>query len=144
MKAYLHSYLFDGDWRVVEQEVLAKVVALIGLLGLGLAAIGLYGVQAFAVSRRTQEIGIRAQRQNVLRAVLCRGMSLALAGVALGLVITLATAHLLRGFLYSVKPDDPLSLGMSSALLLAVSLLACWSPARRASKVDPMEALRCE
>lgn len=148
MKAYLHSYLFDGDWRVVEQEVLAKVVALIGLLGLGLAAIGLYGVQAFAVSRRTQEIGIRmalgAQRQNVLRAVLCRGMSLALAGVALGLVITLATAHLLRGFLYSVKPDDPLSLGMSSALLLAVSLLACWSPARRASKVEPMEALRCE
>ena len=148
MKAYLHSYLFDGDWRVVEQEVLAKVVALIGLLGLGLAAIGLYSVQAFAVSRRTQEIGIRmalgAQRREVLGMILRRGLVLALTGVALGLPIALIAAHLVRGFLYGVGPLDPLSLGMSGVLLLTVAMLATYFPARRAMRIEPMKALRHE
>ena len=131
-----------------EKRFLAQVVAVLGLLGLGLASIGLYGVLAYAVNRRTREIGVRmalgAQRPEVLRMILRHGLVLALAGLALGVPVTLAAGHLIRGFLYGVSPLDPFSLGAAGLLLLTVAGLATYFPARRATQVDPIVALRYE
>ncbi len=127
---------------------MAQVAVTLGLLGLGLAAIGLYGVLAYVVNRRTREIGIRmawgAQRHEVLLIILWRGFTLALTGLAAGLLVTLAVGHLARGFFYGVSPLDPLSLGTAAMVLLAVAGLATYFPARRATKVDPLVALRYE
>ena len=119
-----------------------------GLLALVLAAVGIYGVLAFAVSQRTREIGIRlalgAQRRDVLGLVLRQGLRLAAAGITLGLVFAFALTRLLTTILFDVSPTDPLTFTLISTLLIAVSSLACWLPARRAARVDPMEALRYE
>jgi predicted permease len=131
-----------------EEEFLAQAAVLLGLVGLGLAAMGLYGVLSYAVSQRTREIGIRmalgAQRRDVLRLVLRRGLVLALAGLALGLAVNLVVGRLLRAFLYGVSPWDFCAMGAAGSLLLAVAGMACYLPARRAAAVDPMTALRSE
>lgn len=117
-------------------------------LALVLAAIGIYGVMSYAVNQRTQEIGIRmalgANVRDVLALVFGRGARIVAVGVTLGIAGSLAFARLLQTLLYNTTPSDPLTLGAVAALLAIVAFLACWIPARRAAKVDPMTALRSE
>ena len=129
-----------------ERRFSLEMVGLFALTALLLAALGIYGVISYAVSERTHEIGIRlalgAQSRNILRMVLREGMTLALAGAALGLACALVVAQLMAGVLYGVRPTDPLTFAGVALLLIGVALLACYFPARRAIHVDPLTALR--
>jgi putative ABC transport system permease protein len=117
-------------------------------LALVLAAVGIYGVISFLTAQRTHEIGVRvalgAQRGDILSMVFRHGLKLAGAGVALGIVAALATTRLLSTVLFGVNAADPLTYAGISLALLAAGLLACWMPARRATRVDPLNALRHE
>ena len=136
------------------ERLFAKLMTLFGLLAQQLASIGLFGVMAYAVSQRTHEIGIRmalgAERSDVLKMVMRQGMILALIGIALGLVGSYVLTKYLESWmslskmLFGVKPNDPLTYGVIAFGLTLVALLACFIPAWRATKVDPMIALRCE
>lgn len=118
------------------------------LVGLALAAVGISGVVAFSVAQRTREIGIRmalgASKGAVMRLVLNRSMGAALIGIGLGLAGSLGLSRFLEGLLFEVKPMDPLVLGSVTILLTSIAFAACYFPARRATKVDPLVALRCE
>ncbi len=120
----------------------------LGVLALMLAVIGLYGVMAWSVVQRTREIGIRmalgAQAHNVLVLVLRQGMKLVLIGVVIGIPASLAAARLLSSLLMGLTTNDALTIGLVTALLIGVTLLACYLPARRATRVDPLETLRYE
>jgi putative ABC transport system permease protein len=124
------------------------LLSLFALIALFLAAVGLYGVVAYSVSQRTQEIGLRmaigAQRQDVLRMVVGGGMRYAVAGVVIGIAAALALSRVVTTMLYEVTPFDPISYAATSTSLLAVAILACYVPARRATRVDPIVALRNE
>ena len=130
------------------ERLLARLASLFGLLALALACIGLYGLLAYEVSRRTREIGIRsalgAQSGDVLRLVGGQGLLLVVCGAVLGLAGALAVTSYLRSLLYGVTPSDPLTFLSVCLLLVAVGLAACYIPARRATRVDPMVALRYE
>jgi putative ABC transport system permease protein len=135
-------------YTTFEQRFFGKLMGAFAGQALLLACLGVYGVLAYAVSRRTHEIGVRlalgARPVDVLRLVVRRGASLAAAGVALGLVLSLAVGHLIQGILYGVGPFEPGLLIATAALLVAVVLVASLLPARRAAAVDPMTALRAE
>ena len=133
---------------LLPQRLAASLLTLFGALTLVLAAVGVYGVIAYAVGQRTREIGIRialgASRRRVVGDVLGRGAWLVVAGVAIGLALTLAAGRVVAAFLFGVSADDPLAVGGSALLLALVALLATYLPARRASRVEPSAALRSE
>ena len=124
------------------------LLTIFGAVALLLAAIGIYALMAYSVAQRTQEMGIRialgADRATIRTLVVWQGMRLALAGVVAGIVASFALTRLLSSFLFGVKPWDPAVFGSVPFILTAVALLAVWLPARRASNVDPMQALRAE
>ena len=129
-----------------DSRVGATLASAFGIVALILAAIGLYGVVSYTVNRRTREIGIRmalgAARSDVLNMVLGEGLRRVAIGLALGAAGSAAAGQLLRKFLYGVSPADPIAWIAVAILLSAVALAASWLPARRASRVDPMVALR--
>ena len=133
---------------VSQPRLQTGLLSLFAGVALLLAVVGLYGVLAYAVTQRRCEIAIRmalgGQKSNVLSLVITQGMKLALAGVAIGILAALALTRLISSLLYGVTPTDPVTFASVSLLLVAVALLACWLPARRATRVNPMEALRYE
>jgi putative ABC transport system permease protein len=131
-----------------ERRFSMEIVALFALTALLLTALGIYGVISYTVSERTHEIGIRlalgAQSTSILRMVLRQGLGLALAGAVFGLAGALIVSHLMAGLLYGVRPADPLTFAAVAILLFGVALLACYIPAHRALRVDPLVTLRHE
>jgi predicted permease len=145
------TQLEQADETLAMERLFARLLSLFGLVAQQLAAIGLYGVMAYAVSQRTHEIGIRmalgASRANVLRMILKQGMALTLVGVVLGLGSAwVLTKYLesLTTMLFGIKPRDPLTFAVTAGVLTVVALTACFIPARRATRVDPLVALRYE
>jgi predicted permease len=130
------------------ERLIACLCAVFGVLALGLASVGLYGVMAYAVTERTREIGVRialgAQRGDVIGMVLRESLLPVLAGIAAGLCGALSLVRLVAGMLYGVAPHDPFTIVLAAVAMLGVSLAAAVIPARRASRVEPMTALRYE
>jgi predicted permease len=133
---------------VHQERVIAQFGGFFSLTAMFLACLGLYGTLSFTVAQRTREIGVRvalgAERLDVLSLVVGKGLKLAVIGSAIGLVCALATTRLVSRLLYGVSPVDPVTFASMPLLLVVVAMLASWIPARRAAKVDPMEALRYE
>jgi putative ABC transport system permease protein len=133
---------------IAQRQFSMLLLGVFAAVALGLAAVGIYGVLSYAVAQRTHEIGIRlalgAGGREIFKLIVGQGMKLALVGVAAGALGALALTRLMSGLLFSVSPADPWTFASIAALLLAVALLACWLPARRAMKVDPLIALRCD
>ena len=131
---------------LAQRRFAMEIVVLFALTALLLTGLGIYGVISYTVSERTHEIGIRlalgAERRNILQMVLRQGLGLALAGAAVGLVGAVIVSNLMRGLLYGGHPADPLTFAGVALLLIIIALFACYLPARRATKVDPMIALR--
>jgi macrolide transport system ATP-binding/permease protein len=134
--------------RFEQEKAFAQAYTLFGALALVLAAVGLYGVMSYTVARRTNEIGIRlalgAQRAQVLGATMRESLVLVCIGVAIGIVIVLTASHFVASLLFGVPKNDPLSIALAIAVLGTVAAIAAYVPARRASRVDPMVALRNE
>jgi ABC-type antimicrobial peptide transport system permease subunit len=133
---------------VLQLRVAALVSGSVGLVGLLLASVGIYGVTAYSIGRRTREIGIRmtlgAQRGDVVWMVLRQGMSLVAIGAAIGLLIAAAGSRVLGRLLFGLPPLDPLTFGGATLLFAAIGLAACYLPIRRATHISPVEALRYE
>ncbi|HXJ39947.1 MAG TPA: FtsX-like permease family protein, partial [Bryobacteraceae bacterium] len=133
------------DGGLFQAKMGVALLTLFGLLALGLASIGLYGILAYSVTQRKREIGLRlalgASRSSVLRLVLRQGMSLVGAGILLGLIAALAVGRLLSGMLFGVSSFDPVSVGAAALTLALIALIACYLPASRATRVDPLRAL---
>jgi putative ABC transport system permease protein len=136
------------DASMAQRRFPQRLLGIFAAAGLLVAALGLYGVMAYTVTLRTTEIGVRmalgAQPGDMLRLVLREGMSLVGVGVVLGGGGALALGRFIAGFLFEVQPSDPAMLATVAVVLAGVALLACWIPARRAARLDPLVALRCE
>ena len=135
--------------RGINQEIIfARLCTGFALLALVIACVGLYGTMAYTVARRTGEIGIRmalgAQRQGVIWMVMREVVLLGLAGLLIGIPVALGTSRFIETFLFGMQPNDPLALAGAVVILLAAAALAGFAPARRASRIDPMVALRHE
>ena len=136
------------DGAIVKERVIARLAGAFGLLALVLACVGLYGLQAYTVARRTKELGIRialgAQRQRVMTMVLARAVRLVSIGILIGLPVAWLALRWVKSLLFGLTPADPATLAGASAVLVAAALIAAYVPARRASQVDPIVALRHE
>ena len=136
-----------GD-SMASQRFSMTLLAIFALIALLLAGIGLYGVISYSMAQRTREIGIRsalgAGRRDLLMLVIGQGMKLALVGLVAGLAAALGLTRYLESLLYDVTPSDPFVLASVTGILAGVALLACWLPANRASRIDPLRALREE
>jgi putative ABC transport system permease protein len=136
------------DQSLATEKLSMGLLAALASLALILAAVGIYGVLSYTVMQRTHEIGIRmaigAQRRDVFTMVIGRGMKLVLTGVALGLIGAFSLTRLMRTMLFGVAPTDPVTFVSIAILLTAIAMLACYVPGRRATKVDPLVALRYE
>src|SRR6266403_670596 len=134
------------DGRGYTQRLAATLLALFGAMALFLAGIGLYGVMSYSVSQSTRELGVRmalgAGVRDLLRLVISRGLRLTIAGVVIGAVAALLLTRLMGNLLYKVSPRDPIAFGAALIVLIAVALVACFLPARRATRIDPVRALR--
>jgi putative ABC transport system permease protein len=134
--------------RTAPKRIMAAMMGVFAGIALLLAGMGLYAVMAYAVSQRTHEIGVRlalgAPRRNILRLILGRGMKLTLAGMTLGMAGAMALTRVMSQLLYGVSATDSPTFILASLTLAGVALLACWLPARRATRVDPMIALRAD
>jgi putative ABC transport system permease protein len=141
----MNEWLADSIARARFATFLLGIFAVVALV---LASLGIYGVMSYSVTQRTNEIGIRmalgANRRNVIQLVLRRGLVLAISGVAIGLVGSLGLSRLLTGLLFGVSVTDPATFGLVSLLLLLIAVVAVYLPARRATRVDPLVALRYE
>ena len=147
----IRTQIQQADQTLAMERMFAKLLTLFGVIAQLLAAIGLYGVMAYAVSQRTQEIGIRmalgADRRKVLMMIVRQGMTLTVVGIAIGLggaFVLMKYLESLTSLLFGVEARDPVTFAVIAGLLGAVALLACLVPARRATKVDPLTALRYE
>ena len=133
---------------LLPSRLAGTVLGIFGLLGLVLAAVGIYGVMSYSVSQRTREIGIRmaigAARGEVVALMMRQGLRLVVVGGAIGLLLSLAASRLVRGVLYGSNALDPLTFVAVPLVLLAVAAAAIWIPARRASAVEPVRALHAE
>lgn len=129
-------------------KFLALLLSLFAGLALALTAVGLYGLISYSVAQRTNEIGVRialgAQTRDVLKLIVAQGVKPLVAGVAIGLISAFMLTRLIKGLLFGVSATDPLIFGLATGLLVAVALLACYLPARSATRLDPLAALRCE
>jgi len=136
------------DDSLVRDRLIAKLASFFGALALVLASIGLYGVMSYAVARRTNEIGVRmalgASRGNVLWLVLRETLVMVAIGIAIGLPAALAASRLISNRLFGLSPNDPLTIAFAALALIVVAAVAGLIPARRASRVDPIVALRYE
>jgi ABC-type antimicrobial peptide transport system permease subunit len=134
------------QWR--SWQLGAAMLTAFGLLALVIASLGLYGVTAYGVAQRTQEIGVRialgAGRRDVVGLAVAQALRATAAGAVIGIALALALGRAVASLLFGVKPADPAAVAGSIVVLLAVAALAAWLPARRAAAIDPMEALRYE
>jgi len=146
--AYTGTLVEQVNRSLAGQSLIARLSTFFGMLAAFLACIGIYGLAAYAVTRRTNEIGIRmalgADSSGVLWMVMRESLTLAALGVAIGIPVSLAAARLIESVLYGLKTTDPATIALAALVMIAVAALAAYLPARRAAKVDPMVALRYE
>jgi putative ABC transport system permease protein len=148
LRTYTMEESIAGSGKVLKSRTVSELVIALGSLALFIAALGIYGVLSFAIAQRTREIGIRmalgATARTVQLLVVKQAMMLVLLGLALGVPAALAVTHVLRSQLFGLDAADPITYAGVAILLAFVALLACWHPARRATKVDPLVALKYE
>ena len=144
----LHTMREMVNEQVRRERMLSQLGSFFSLSALALCCLGLYGVLSYTVTRRTREIGLRmalgAQRHNVLAVVIRQGMTLTLLGCGLGMLMAAALTRVVSSLLYGVTPTDPPTFAFVSLVLVGVAAVASYLPARRAARIDPMVALRCE